>query len=122
MDQLSELLLFGVSGLLIFDFSRASIMLFRLANQKEVFDYHGLRDFIRGIAHLFATEAILTIFWMLVIIVGQSLDITGTVLLLFVSAYAAICIIAIIGRRRWWERLIDPIQEVETSAPEQAQD
>lgn len=99
--------LFLLTSLLVVgDFGFSGLFLFRVSKAAKPPE----RPFIAGIAWLLLTVAAFNLFWIILITVGPSLQLSDNPIRQHIATafIVGIDIAAVVGRWRWWRRIIVP--------------
>lgn len=108
MDDFASLLIYIATFAVVIDYGMAGMSLHRAA--KDIKQTTGQTNiFLSGLSDLFFFDVVMVSFWPAVLIINLFAPIVGLVLHLVAAAYLILCSFAIIGRRRWWKNLVEPV-------------
>lgn len=106
VDDIVGLFFLLASLAIIVDFGRSGWYLMQLSRGVAA---GRLRPFIRGMAWLLLSMAGLNVFWLVVVILGDAIEVAGPVLYGVMGIFGLLVFAAIRKRRQWWRDILGPV-------------
>jgi hypothetical protein len=113
MDGIAFLIFLAATALVVIDYGMAGRTLLKIRKNPKTVQRFGpiVVSFLRREAYLLFTVVAFAAVPLTLILLSSAITLEGFLLLMVSLGFMAICIISVIGRRRWRNEFIKPIIE-----------